>query len=98
MKLEDAFSNPLVNTARIRSDEAPPRLGSSKCKKIVLSMNRGDWLLVSKSRAKWLSEIVRELGGNSTMYKTSEMFHCFKILEAPWMNGVTTSKAADEDN
>lgn len=70
---------------RIRSDAAPPRLGrSSALEHTVRQMSRGDWVQVPHARAKSMQRVVRQLGGHSTHYKTSDTFSCFKVLDAPW--------------
>jgi hypothetical protein len=70
----------------IRSDEAPPHYGRSQTlESVVRRMSRGDWVSVTPARAKAMQRIVKRLGGNSTAYKTSEAFSCFKVLDAPWL-------------
>jgi len=74
---------------RIRSDEAPPRMPRvSSPERDVLKMARGEWMMLTHAEAKTRQKIVKRLGGSSTVYRTSDMFWCFKVLDAPWMNGV----------
>jgi hypothetical protein len=74
---------------RIRSDAAPPRMGKvSALEQTVRKMVRGDWVHVSHAQARSMQRIVRRLGGNSTWYRTSDTFSCFKVLDAPWISFV----------
>lgn len=76
---------------RVRSDEAPPRLGrSSAIERTVRLMARGDWVMVPHARAKSMQRVVRQLGGHATFYKTSDAFSCLKVLDAPWLDQTET--------
>lgn len=70
---------------RIRDDTAPPRVSTrNRIERDVLLMSRGSWVQVTHARAKSIARVVRRLGGQATVYKTSEAFSVCKVLEAPW--------------
>ena len=79
---------------RVRDDEAPPRMMMrGEFARIVLTMQRGSWVQDTHVRAKSLQRAVRQLGGQATVYKTSDLFSVCKILEAPWMQGLDSPRA-----
>lgn len=80
----DPFDN---EPARIRSDEAPPRLARNKggIEVTVRKMMRGEWLMMPHAQCKSHRAVVRHLGGSCSVYRTSELFSVIKILDAPWV-------------
>lgn len=70
---------------RVRDDEAPPRqLTRSRIGMEVLTMRRGSWIQVTHAQAKSYQRVIRQKGGQATVYRTSELFSVCKVLEAPW--------------
>lgn len=75
----------MIGSTRIRDDEAPPRVfPRSKIEREVLKMRRGSWVHVEHNRAKSFARVVRKLGGQATVYMTSDLLSVCKVLEAPW--------------
>lgn len=80
---------------RVRDDEAPPRLKQrGELARLVMTMQRGSWVQEPHIRAKSIQRMVRQLGGQATVYKTSELFSVCKVLDAPWMAGLDMQRAA----
>lgn len=87
MALQEAVTDVLMRSerVRIRSDEPPPRMATrSTIERDVRLMARGEWVQVTHARAKSMQRVVRALGGQATVYKTSELFSVCRVLEAPW--------------
>lgn len=77
---------------RIRDDEAPPRMMMrSRIERDVRLMVRGSWVQDTHARAKSMARVVRRLGGQAMVYRTSELFSVCKVLEAPWVDGGRTT-------
>lgn len=81
-KLEDVWLK--SERLQVRSGPAPARYRPGKHEKLVLTMGRGDWVIVTPETAKGLMAAALKLGGKATRYRTSETHSCFKVLEAPW--------------
>lgn len=74
---------------RIRDDAPPPRmLTRNRIERDVRLMVRGSWVQVTHARAKSMARVVRALGGQATVYKTSDVFSVCKVLEAPWVESI----------
>lgn len=81
-----------VEKPRVREGAPPPRLGRiGNLRSVVLTMARGEWSQVTHAQAKSMQRVVRELGGSATRYRTSEVFSCVKVLDAPWMQEVAAA-------
>lgn len=81
-KLEDVWLK--SERPQVRSGPAPARYRPGKHEKLVLTMGRGDWVLVTPAQAKGLMAAINKLGGKGTRYLVSETHSCFKVLDAPW--------------
>lgn len=64
--------------------------------RLVQSMQRGSWVQETHARAKSFARVIRQLGGRSIVYRTSDLFSVCKVLEAPWMNGLDSDRPALE--
>lgn len=90
MAVQEALNGPDVmmrseRSLRIRNDAPPPRMTTrNKLEHEVRQMTKGSWVQVAHERANTVRRMVTKLGGQATVYKTSDLYSVCLVLEAPW--------------